>query len=297
MAVLFSGGIDAHDLPARLLLAPRRVLHSAPAPAADAARRARRRATVRSRPRARQRHALGAEPAEYRAAALQTYRDRAARARRSARRSVLDRRAGGNSNDPAQPPAIILDLDETVLDNTGVRGARDPRRARPTTRRCGSSGRPKASRRAVPGAAEFLAYAKSRGVTPFYITNRDLDEEPGTRAQPREARLPARTDTSTRCCMHGENGWNERQVPAPRPRRRVATASCCSSATTSTTSPTLATRRLAERDAIIDRQCRTGGARAGSSLPNPMYGSWERAAIGSGGTPCEQLQRKIDALR
>ncbi|MGZ8710662.1 MAG: HAD family acid phosphatase, partial [Thermoanaerobaculia bacterium] len=32
-------------------------------------------------------------------------------------------------------------------------------------------------------------------------------------------------------------------------------------------------------------------------LPNPMYGSWEHAAIGSGGTPCEQIERKIRALK
>lgn len=34
---------------------------------------------------------------------------------------------------------------------------------------------------AVPGAAEFLAYARSRGVTPFYITNRLAAEEAATR--------------------------------------------------------------------------------------------------------------------
>jgi predicted secreted acid phosphatase len=31
-------------------------------------------------------------------------------------------------------------------------------------------------------------------------------------------------------------------------------------------------------------------------MPNPMYGTWERAAV-SGGTPCEQVQKKIDLLR
>jgi predicted secreted acid phosphatase len=32
-------------------------------------------------------------------------------------------------------------------------------------------------------------------------------------------------------------------------------------------------------------------------LPNPMYGSWERAITGGTGTPCEQVQKKVEALR
>ena len=56
--------------------------------------------------------------AEYRAAAMQTF----AAARRALDEALADpSRVGAieeTNEDPAQPPAIILDVDETVLDNT-----------------------------------------------------------------------------------------------------------------------------------------------------------------------------------
>src|SRR5215210_2974232 len=57
--------------------------------------------------------------AEYRAAAMQTY----AAARRALDEALADpTRVGAleeTNEDPSQPPALIVDADETVLDNTG----------------------------------------------------------------------------------------------------------------------------------------------------------------------------------
>jgi acid phosphatase len=50
-----------------------------------------------------------------------------------------------------------------------------------------------------------------------------------------------------------------------------------------------------ERDAIVAAHANDWG-RKWFILPNPVYGSWERAAS-SGTTPCDQLQKKIDALQ
>jgi acid phosphatase len=55
-------------------------------------------------------------------------------------------------------------------------------------------------------------------------------------------------------------------------------------------------KTLAERTAIVDG-VRSWWGETWFILPNPMYGSWERAVSGSGGTPCDAVQRKIDALR
>lgn len=70
----------------------------------------------------------------------------------------------------SRPPAIVVDIDETVLDNS-------PFEAKSILE---NSNYPKywkewcdsASAKATPGAVEFLNYAKSRGVETFYITNR-----------------------------------------------------------------------------------------------------------------------------
>jgi acid phosphatase len=54
-------------------------------------------------------------------------------------------------------------------------------------------------------------------------------------------------------------------------------------------------KSLEERNAIVAAHANDWG-RKWFILPNPVYGSWEHAASG-GQTPCEQLQKKIDALR
>ena len=70
-----------------------------------------------------------------------------------------------------KPLAIITDIDETILDNSPYSSqmiTRDENYNRTTWVEWGK----KESAELVPGAAEFLAYAASKGVTIFYISNR-----------------------------------------------------------------------------------------------------------------------------
>lgn len=78
------------------------------------------------------------------------------------------------------PPAVILDLDETILDNSGyqawmaLKGTRfDPKTWNAYVNTVTS--------RAVPGALEFARYADAKGVKVFYVSNRTAEEEPATR--------------------------------------------------------------------------------------------------------------------
>jgi len=78
------------------------------------------------------------------------------------------------------PPAVILDLDETALDNSPyeaslvVNGSHfDPKNWNDWI---------KAERaQAVPGAVEFTQYAASKGVKVFYVSNRNADQKDATR--------------------------------------------------------------------------------------------------------------------
>ena len=78
------------------------------------------------------------------------------------------------------PPAVVLDIDETALDNslyqvwTMKAGTVF---SLPTWNEFCNA---KVSR-AVPGAAEFTKYAESKGVKVFYISNRAAEVEPATR--------------------------------------------------------------------------------------------------------------------
>jgi len=89
--------------------------------------------------------------------------------------------APGEQNGAYQdkPPAVVLDVDETIMDNSGyqawtvIAGTRfDPKT---WTAYVNSQ-----TSLAIPGAVEFTKYAESKGVKVFYVTNRTKEEEPGT---------------------------------------------------------------------------------------------------------------------
>jgi 5'-nucleotidase (lipoprotein e(P4) family) len=78
------------------------------------------------------------------------------------------------------PPAVILDVDETVLDNSAYQAWNVT---------AGTSFDPQTwtafvnskTSVPVPGAVEFTQYAASRNVAVYYVTNRTQEEEPATR--------------------------------------------------------------------------------------------------------------------
>jgi acid phosphatase len=78
------------------------------------------------------------------------------------------------------PPAVILDIDETILDNSGYQAWMTMK---------GTTFDPKTwnayvnstTSLPIPGAVEFARYADSKGVRVFYISNRTAEEEAPTR--------------------------------------------------------------------------------------------------------------------
>ena len=127
--------------------------------------------------------------AEYRSLCLQAY----AAAGRSLDAALddLDWTAAleqGN-NFGALAPAVVLDIDETVLDNSpyeaGLIGrdeGHDPERWN-TWCRSGEA-------TAIPGALEFCAYARKRGVAVIYISNREENLREATARNLREVGFP-----------------------------------------------------------------------------------------------------------
>lgn len=71
------------------------------------------------------------------------------------------------------PTAIILDVDETVLDNSPYAAwrikANEPFKLETWNRWVADR-----SAKAIPGAVELIDYARERGVAVFYVTNRDF---------------------------------------------------------------------------------------------------------------------------
>ncbi|HSP32906.1 MAG TPA: HAD family acid phosphatase [Thermoanaerobaculia bacterium] len=213
--------------------------------------------------------------AEYRASSMQTY-------------AVAQRALDAALATPGDnPPAVILDLDETAIDNIEFEERMIEQGktydAAGWTQWVGES----ASGR-TPGAAEFLAYARSRGVTPFYITNRKKEDEAATRRTLEKLGYPLSAETLLMKTDTSDKGPRRDRV-ASRYRVLLTFGDDLNDFVTA------AGKSLEERAALV----RANASKWGTSwfiLPNPMYGSWE-ATIAGNGTPCEQLQRKTEALK
>lgn len=222
--------------------------------------------------------------AEYQAAARQTY---------AGARLALD---AALANAAAQPAAIILDLDETVLDNSRYAARSIQRGATFRFDAHWTEWVSESASSAIPGATEFLQYAVSRGVTPFYITNRTADMEPATRANLAKLSIPLMTAEDT-LLVRGERAeWNtpdkttRRDFVASRYRVVLLVGDDLNDFVASSG------KSVAERNAVIQQHAANWGRRW-FIVPNAIYDSWESAVTGGTGTPCDQLRAKIDYLQ
>ncbi|HET7705829.1 MAG TPA: HAD family acid phosphatase [Thermoanaerobaculia bacterium] len=218
--------------------------------------------------------------AEYDAAALSAWN--------GARRAV---EAGLAQND-ARPAAIILDADETTLDNTEFE-ARMVHMGKTYDSAEWSKWIVEANARAVPGSVEFLQWAASRGVTAFYITNRKADEEAGTTENLRKLGFPLKADS---VLVRGERPEWAGRDKSPR-REWVASQYRVLAVVGDDLNDFVNTQGASaeQRDALVRSHASEWGTRW-FVIPNPIYGSWEDVITGEG-SPCEKLQRKIEALR
>lgn len=232
--------------------------------------------------------------AEYDAVALQTYES----ARQALDRALADRNWVGaleeTTDGASQPPAVILDLDETVLDNSPFQ-ARVIRAGSTFDETTWKAWVAEGAAPAIPGALEFLTYARSRGVAPFYISNRDADEGPGTLANLRRLDVPLTPNADNVLLRYQRPEW---QSDKSTRRAHVAATHRVLLVLGDDLNDFANAREAshAERERIIGANEAWWGNRW-FMLPNPMYGSWENAAIGRGATPCERVERKIETLR
>lgn len=104
------------------------------------------------------------------------------------------------------PPAIILDVDESILDNSGYQAWMTLK---------GTSFDPKTwnayvktvTSQPIPGALEFANYADSKGVKVFYISNRTADEEAATRKNLEKFGFPMGGNVDTMLMTHKQADW------------------------------------------------------------------------------------------
>lgn len=194
-----------------------------------------------------------------------------------------------------KPPAIIVDSDETVLDNSRFQ-AELILRGVAYTPQAWTAWCEHAEAGAVPGAVEFLNYAFRRGARVFYITNRRQTEKAGTIANLKKLGFP---DVSEDTVMIREQGTptpsKESRRQRVRSRYRVV---LLVGDNLNDFNDDFAGKSIADRKAQVDREQAEFGSQY-IVLPNPMYGDWEGAVYGN--TPnlseTERYNRRHAALR
>ena len=115
------------------------------------------------------------------------------------------------------PPAVVLDVDETVLDNSAYQVWNIKAGTSFSTKTWNEFCDAKIST-AVPGAVEFTRYAESKGVKVFYVTNRDVAVEKSTRENIAGI-IDSHPETAVALISHGREttyGQLRRQVAALR---------------------------------------------------------------------------------
>jgi acid phosphatase len=204
------------------------------------------------------------------------------------------------------PPAVVLDLDETVLDNSAFQ-ARQTRTAAPYSEAAWNAWCEERRADALPGAVEFLRYARERGVAAYFITNREFPVEDATR------------DVLTRLGI--EHSLSPDTVLTRCARAEAGTSARCDRPEWDASDKTSRRREVARSHRILlligddlgdfvpsggtvtEREARVAPydgywGTKWIAIPNPTYGSWERALLA--GQPrlddADVLKRKFDAL-
>jgi 5'-nucleotidase (lipoprotein e(P4) family) len=174
------------------------------------------------------------------------------------------------------PPAVILDIDETVLDNAPYQARRIEANGE-FTPESWNEWVGEATAEPIPGAAEFTRSAAGMGVAVFYISNRDAELEEATRRNLAAAGFPLGDGSEDRVLSRGERpDWGSDKTT----RRAHVAARYRILLSVGDDLNDFVPARISrgEREAIIRRYAAWWGERF-IVLPNPIYGSWESAIL------------------
>jgi len=185
-----------------------------------------------------------------------------------------------------KPPAIILDLDETAIDNSFYE-------ARAILDKSGFDAETwnnwvrEAEAEAIKGAVELTNYANELGIEIFYITNRDAEVQSYTVQNLVELGFPV--EEGSVMSNGGRPGWTSAKTE----RRKLVTESYRVLMLFGDDLNDFVPARgisIKERKALAEQYSDHWGVRW-FVLPNPNYGSWERALYSGDEQSEEEMQQ------
>ena len=192
------------------------------------------------------------------------------------------------------PPAVIMDIDETVIDTRGFQSLLVKNGARFSTaawRDWQKQNQPTA----VPGAVDFISFAQSRGVTIFYVTNRDQATEQETRSHltVNDIKLPEHIDTVLSQNERPDWGFDKGSR-----RQFIAKSYRVVMVFGDDLGDFVSEYRVSPQARMSEALKYNEWGRKWFMLPNPMYGSWESSLydFASRLSPEEISRRKFQQL-
>jgi 5'-nucleotidase (lipoprotein e(P4) family) len=169
--------------------------------------------------------------------------------------------------------AIVVDADETVLDNSRFQATllknRQNYDARTWTEWVN-----RVEAEAIPGAVEFLRYAAARGVRVFYITNRNLSEKEATAANLKKLGFPDVSDETLLVRTDARTSSKEARRQSVSAKFRIVLL--MGDNLNDFADVFQQSKTVADRLAAVERNKAQFGTRF-IVLPNVMYGDWESA--------------------
>jgi len=187
------------------------------------------------------------------------------------------------------PPAVILDLDETAIDNSPYEVWMLKTNQTFSTKTWNEFCAAQISR-AIPGAVEFTKLADSKGVKVFYVSNRATETEKDTRANMEKLGFPMGGNVDTFLMQNEKPEWGS----AKSTRRAVIAKDYRVLLNFGDNFGDFDDRyRLSEADrlkAFDENKDRWG--REWLMLANPTYGSFETAPFGHDFKKAREEQRK-----
>jgi 5''-nucleotidase, lipoprotein e(P4) family len=189
-----------------------------------------------------------------------------------------------------KPRAVMVDIDETVLDNSPANAYSAKNRLPFNIKDWYAWGEMRKAK-AIPGAVDFLNYANSKGVRVFFVSNRDEVQKQATIDNLKSAGF---ANVST------ENVLLRTNDSSKEPRRQIILAKYrivfFMGDNLDDHSNVFEKKSIADRFAEVDKAKDLFGKKY-ILLPNAMYGTWENAIYEYGRlTETQKAQKRADAL-
>jgi 5'-nucleotidase (lipoprotein e(P4) family) len=189
-----------------------------------------------------------------------------------------------------KPRAVMVDIDETILDNSPAQAYNIKNRLGFSTKDWYAWGEMRKAK-AIPGSVEFLKYANSKGVKVFYVSNRDEVQKRATMDNLKSLGFPDVTDEDLMLRKNESSKEGRRQIILQKYRIIFFMGDNLDDH-----SNVFEKKSVPDRFTEVDKVKDLFGKRY-ILLPNAIYGTWENAIYNYKSlSDAQKAEKRVNAL-